>query len=437
VARRPADFDLTTLAIPERGNRVFFIDKATPGFGVRVTSAGACSFVLDYRTLEGRQRRITIGDAGRWDKGEWRPGSWTLKAAKDQAQEHRRKVDTGGDPMANRHEVRGAPTVDELADRFVKEHLVKRRPSTKRDYESLLKLYIRPALGRTKVSDVTHPDVEKLHREVATTAPYQANRVVAVLSKMCSLAVRWRMRPDNPVRGVERAVEHRRERYLTGAEIARLSEVLLTHPERVSANAVRLLLLTGARKGELLSAKWADFDLEEGIWVKPAATTKTARLHRIPLSAPAIELLVEMKAAVDREFEKEQRDYPQAERSPYVFPSLDGKPLTDIKKFWASACRDAGLGAWVEKRDAAGKVVKGADGTPIMAFEPNARVHDLRHTYASVLASAGLSLPIIGALLGHTQVATTSRYSHLMDDPLRAATERAAAVIGGAAQRST
>ncbi len=112
-----------------------------------------------------------------------------------------------------------------------------------------------------------------------------------------------------------------------------------------------------------------------------------------------------------------------------MFPGANGNPLRDIKHFWASVCQKAGLGEYVEKKDAAGKANKGDDGKPVMVWRANVRIHDLRHTYASILASSGLSLPVIGALLGHTQASTTQRYAHLMDDPLRAATERAGAII--------
>ena len=169
----------------------FLWDGEVKGFGVRLT-AGARAFVLDFRTTAGRQRRMTIGSFP----------NWKTSTARDEAKRLRREVDQGADPMADRAERRDAPTVDELADRFVAEHLSKRRPSTKRDYEGLLRLYIRPALGRTKVAEVTHSDIEKLHREISQKAKYQANRAAAVLSKMFSLAIRWGMRADNPVKGV-------------------------------------------------------------------------------------------------------------------------------------------------------------------------------------------------------------------------------------------
>ena len=249
-----------------------------------------------------------------------------------------------------------------------------------------------------------HKDIAVLHREIAKRAPYRANRLVAVLSVMMAKAIKEGMRDDNPTKGIERAHEEKRERFLSPAEIARLADALAAHPEKISANAIRLLLLTGARRGEVLSATWTQFDVTAGAWIKPSSHTKQKRVHRVPLSAPALSLLADMR----REAE---------DGCPYVFPSMKMskvakgttpavyEPLTEIKRTWASVCETAGL--------------------------TGVRLHDLRHSYASVLASAGLSLPIVGALLGHSQPRTTARYSHLYDDVLRAATERVGAIVTG------
>lgn len=434
MAEQLTDQSIKDLSPPEKGNRIFY-DASEKGLGLRVTSAGARAFVFNYRTKGGTERRITIGTAGRWDEKTWVQGAWTLKAARKRARDLRQRVDQGEDPMGDIHAERAAPTVSDLADRFEAEHLPRRRPTTIDSYKRLLRVHIRPAIGTKKVADLRHADVEAMHSKIASEAPYAANRAVAVLSKMLSLAVRWEMRGDNPARGVERSPEQKRERYLTGAEMASLSDALAAHPEKTSANAVRLLLLTGARKGETLAATWKDFDLQAGIWIKPAATTKTAKLHRVPLSAPAIALLATMKADADKEFEKERRDYPAAVPCPYVFPGSDRKPLTDIKHFWTSVCVKAGMAEAIQKKDGAGRPLRDKDGKPVMVWQTTARIHDLRHTFASVLASSGLSLPIIGALLGHTQAATTQRYAHLLDDPLRAATERAGAVISAGGKK--
>jgi integrase len=211
--------------------------------------------------------------------------------------------------------------------------------------------------------------------------------VVETVRKAFNLAIRWGWRTDNPASGVHRNHEEKRVRYLTAGEILSLSEALMTHPEKTSANAIRLLMLTGARRSEVLGARWDMFDLAAGVWVKPSAHTKQRQEHRVPLSAPAIELLRDMKGNTI---------------SPYVFTGADGKPLTDIKRTWLAVCRKAGLAEQAPKRTRSGKRVYGNDGNPLMAWRSTARIHDLRHTYASVLASEGLSLPIIGAILTRT-----------------------------------
>jgi integrase len=371
------------------------------GLAPRVTAADARAWVMRYRA-EGIERLHTIGSIEAWPAEKVWP----------EAAELRRMIDTGADPRKERKARQDAPTVADLADRFEAEHLTKRRAATARDYRMMLRLYVRPELGNVRVAAVRRSDIDKLHGDIASgkltpkrqPAPYTANRVIATLSKMFALAIGWEMRADNPARGIEREPEEKRQRFLSLAEIARLSAALAAHPEQSSANATRLLLLTGARRGEALSASWDQFDLGSGVWLKPAATTKQKKDHRLPLSAPALQLLAGMKTAADKENERRTRDGLPA--LPFLFPGKDGKPQTDIKHFWAAICKKADL--------------------------QGVRVHDLRHTYASILASSGLSLPIIGALLGHTQMQTTQRYAHLMDDPLRAATERAGAIIDGA-----
>jgi integrase len=233
------------------------------------------------------------------------------------------------------------------------------------------------------------------------------------------------MRSDNPARGIEREPEERRERFLTPAEIGRLADALAAHPEKLSANALRLLLLTGARKGEMLSARWSEFDLAAGVWTKPSAHTKTKKEHRVPLSAPAVALLTEMRAEAEKEQKKSRRN---AEPE-FVFAVGDNQHLVEIKRAWLSICKTAGLAELVDAVDGAGRPQKDAKGHPVRVWQATVRIHDLRHTYAAVLASSGLSLPIIGALLGHTQAATTHRYAHLLDDPLRAATERMGSLV--------
>jgi integrase len=387
---------------PASGNRITY-DRgkdAVRGFGVRVTAAGAKtagvkSFVLNYR-VAGRERRYTIGGYP----------AWSVSAARDEAKRLRQDIDRGIDPLAEREAERAAATVNELADRYLAEHAEPKKRTALGDRQTLDR-HVRPRLGALKVKAVTFADIDRLHRAISGTAPYQANRVLSLLSKAFALSVRWGMRADNPVKGVERNPEEKRYRYLTGEELRRLTEALDSHSSQAAANAIRLLLLTGARRGEVLGATWDQFDLGARVWTKPSSHVKTKREHRVPLSASTVQLLAEMKAAAAR-----QAAGKRGEPSPFLFPARfgDGPHRTEIKESWASICAAARL-----------------DGV---------RLHDLRHTYASFLASAGLSLPVIGALLGHTQPGTTARYAHLFDDPLRAATERVGAIVAGSSATS-
>jgi integrase len=392
MASKLTDKIVKGLRAPETGNRITY-DSDVKGFGIRVTAAGSRAFVLNYRTRVGRDRRYTIGQFP----------DWGTNAAREEAKALKKRIDRGEDPMAEIEAGRDAKTVADLCKRFLVEHSErKNRASTTESYRAILDNWVLPKIKHLKAGEVLYGDIEDLHAFVTKAGgPYAANRMLAVLSKAFNLAIRWRWRTDNPVRGVERNQEVKRQRYMSFDEIAALIKALDAHPDKQAADIVRLLLLTGARRGEVLKARWDQFDLGAGVWTKPGATTKQKTQHRIPLSAPARVLLAEILAEADR-----AAAVAGTELSPWVFPGrLDG-PREGVKRPWAEISKAAGL-----KGDKA------------------VRIHDIRHSYASILASAGLSLPIIGQLLGHTQASTTHRYSHLFDDPLRAATERVGAIV--------
>jgi integrase len=396
MAQKLTDTTISKLPKPKTGNRITYDDdgdKRVPGFGVRTTAAGARSFILNYRTRGGRERRITIGAVG----------DWKIKAAREEARTLRRRIDQGEDPLAALEANRDAKTVADLAARFLTEHSErKNRASTTAGYRSFLDRWVLPKLKHLKVAEVTFSDIDGLHARVTTEGgPYVANRVLAVLSKMFNLSIRWQWRTDNPARGVERNQEEKRQRYMSYEEIAALIKAMDEHEDQQACNIIRLLLLTGARRGEVLSARWEQFDLATGVWIKPGATTKQKTAHRVPLSAPARQLLSE----ISTEAQKAARSH--SERSPWVFPGrVTDQHRESVRRCWAEVCNAAGL-----------------------TGDKAVRIHDIRHSYASILASAGLSLPVIGQLLGHTQPATTARYAHLFDDPLRAATERVGAIV--------
>jgi integrase len=371
------------LPVPAKG-AVLYRDDGARGLGCRVTANGIRSFVLRYVTRNGRERLHTIGQFG--------AGGWTVQAARQEARRLRALIDQGIDPAQEIADERAAPTMRDLVERFEAEHLPRRRPGTAYAYTRTLRLHVEPHFGKhRKVAEVSFEDVDALHRSVTSKAgPYAGNRTLAVLSKMFSLAVRWRMRSDNPVKGVERNTEAKRKRYLSGDELVRLTEALRQHHDQQVANIFRLLLLTGARKGEVLGMQWADVDLEKGVWSKPGSTTKQKTEHVVPLSAPARQLLAEMQTLAN--------------------------PKKPLGKYVFSETR-SGTGHIVELKNGWRHITKSANITAL-------RIHDLRHTFASQLVSSGASLPLIGALLGHSNPTTTARYAHLFDDPQRQAVER-------------
>jgi integrase len=372
---------VASLPVPPRGNQRY-PDSELPGFNAQITAGGSRAYVLRYRA-RGVSRQLTIGTTA----------AWTVVAARNEARRLRRLIDQGRDPLAEEKAERDAPTVADLAKRYETEHLPGKRPRGAHEDRAMLRDHILPAIGKLKVSDVAQADIRKMHRGITKTGkPVRANRVLACARAMFNMsAAEWNMRADNPCKGVKPNPEDARERFLSPAEIARLSTALDNHPERNTVALVRFLMLTGARYTEAATATWGQFDLAGGTWTKPSSHTKQKRQHTVPLSAPALALL---------------NDLLRTARGPWVFPSPEtGRPLVTIKTAWKHICRDADL--------------KGV------------RIHDLRHSYASVLAGAGASLQLIGSLLGHVQIATTMRYAHLADDARRAAAERAGAVIAG------
>ena len=377
------------LPAPARDNKIFY-DSDQPGFGVRVTANGHRSFILNYTVRgTGRERRYTIGSFP----------SWSTVGARAEAQRLRRLVDNGGDPLGRIEDERSAPTMADLIERFAGEHFSRLRPSTARKYRELIGNHVRPHFGtHTKVADVGFADVDRLHRKItAAGSPYAANRTLSVVSKMFTLAIRWGMITVNPCKSIERNLESKRKRYLSDDELTRLIAVLAEQPNKQSVNIIRILLMTGARKGEVLSMRWADIDLGTGIWTKSASATKQKADHVVPLSGPVRQLLSEI--------------YGSGPQGEFVFPSSHGAPRIDISTIWEKLCKAAGI--------------------------EGLRIHDLRHSFASQLASGGASLPLIGALLGHASPATTHRYAHLFQDPQRAAVEKVAAVITAAGGKTS
>ncbi|MCI4660325.1 MAG: site-specific integrase [Neomegalonema sp.] len=359
-------------------------DEALPGFGVRVKPSGVRSYIVQYRSQpSGTSRRMTLGKHG---------PLLSFEQARKQARAILADAQRGEDPADERHKARRAPTMAQLAEDYLERHArPNKRPKSVRDDEAMLRNHILPALACSKVEHVSRRDIEKLHLKLKEK-PYLANRVLSLLSKMFNLAKSWHWQSDNPATGIPKYPEAKRQRWLSNDELSRIVEILEQHPNRRAADAVLLQLLTGARIGEVLSARVQDIDLTLGVWTKASHQTKQKRTEHLPLSAQAVALLADIMTRLDA-------------GEAYLFPGdRPGRPLTSIKLFWCSVLRQAGITDY--------------------------RIHDNRHTYASHLVSSGLSLEIVGRLLGHTQAATTQRYAHLADDPLRAATERFATKMG-------
>lgn len=390
-------------ALKPSAKRFVVWDSEISGFGIRVAPSGRKSYVLKYRVGGGRSGRVRWAVIGTH-------GTLTPDQARETARRWASDVAAGGDPAGAKADLRNAPTVSDLLDMYLSDHVDKKnKDSTARNAALLVDKVIRPALGKIKVADVSVGDVSRFHTANAKT-PYQANRALSALSKAFALAENWGMRPagSNPCSKVGRFKEQSRERFLSGAEFKRLGDVLALaerEPLRIAGadgkerlaqvnpqavRAIRLLIFTGARVGEILGLRWEYIDAGNGRANLP--DSKTGK-KVIQLPAPALEILAAAECPEDGKG--------------YVIRGGNGAdpevPLVNIKGPWGVIRQAAGL-----------------DGV---------RLHDLRHAFASIAVAGGFSLPMIGALLGHRETKTTQRYAHLADDPQRAAADQIAGRI--------
>jgi len=409
-------------------------DSEVRGFRLIVSPSGTRRFVASYRVL-GKSSMKAIGTFP----------NLTVEEAREAAREVLRTARSGTDPQEQERalrkaaeEVRGAPTVAALAKVYLEDYAEQQalRPNTVRHSRHLLGLAT-ASLGKRKVAEVTITDVRKLHGdtrskgiEVGSKGVYQANRLLAVLSKAFGLAIERGWRTDNPCKGVRKFPEDQRWRNLTNDEVGRLLQACRAYEagvrrraeplkqaqaygppsllerkamDREAADAIRLLLLTGARLQEVLRAEWPQFNLDEGLWEKPSAHTKTKRQHRLELGTWAAQQVEEMATR------KSHPVYlfpgkPELRRKGAAVDIKTGKPKgitprADLRHPWEEVCR--------------------------MAEIEDVKLHDLRRTLASFMLSGGASLAAVGKALGHTQAATTQRYATLAPSVQRAGIEEA------------
>ena len=383
---------------------IFLWDSELKGFGLKVTPAGSKVYIVQYR-VGGRgspTKRFTIGKHG---------APWTTDKARAKAKVILGDVADGNDPQQRKAADRKAMTVADLCDKYLKEGCATKKDSTIATDRGRIERHIKPLLGRKRVKDLTANDIRRFMADIADGKTSQtvktgkfglarvtggkgtATRTVGLLGGIFSFAVADGIIERNPVQGVKRYADKRNERYLSLSELTRLGETLVQaeadgeHPYAIQS--IRLLLLTGCRKSEILSLKWHEVDF--GLGCLRLDDSKTGQ-KIVPLGAPALKVLA---------------DLPRIAGSEFVFPSLksDGH-YVGLPKAWLRIRAKAAL--------------------------EGVRLHDLRHSFASVGAGAGMGLQIVGKLLGHADPKTTARYAHIADDPARVAADRISGAIAQA-----
>ena len=380
-------------------------DADVKGFVLRVFPSGRRVFGVKYR-LGSRQRWFTIGEFG---------SPWTVEEARTKAASILRSADDGVDLQSVKQERRHALTIDELVERYLEDGpraKPDKRASSWRHDASRLRRHVVPLVGKKSVLELTHKDVERMQSDIIagkTQATIKGKKrgvarvrggetiaggVVRTFSAMMSWAIREGLAKTNPCMGVRRLAPPKRERYLSTAEIHSVLKAADTLAEEGTipqsfADAVKVLALTGARRGEILELQWAEVDFTRSRIILPRLRSKTGE-KSIPLTTAALDIL---------------RRQPRLSEV-HVFPGKGGKgPIIGVSKRWGLVRSRAGF--------------------------PDLRMHDLRHSFASLAVANGASLFLVGKALGHSQATTTERYAHLADETVRKVAEGVAREILG------
>lgn len=381
VVKLDANFALTATCPPGR-QKIDYYDQIVSGFILEVRSTGSKTYSLRYRDSHDRQRQFKIGNAA----------DLSFDRAKKEAIKVRARVTTGDNPAEEKQVKRTIVSVKQLADRYL-EHVrsYKRSPDIDERY---LRNHIVPKFGHLRLDEVMQADVvtwlaSKV--KVEGYAPATVNRLHVVISYMFKLAKRWSMpgAEINPLQGVSLLkMNNQLERFLSPEETRRLRDAVDASENTQLRFIVALLLLTGARKRELLDARWEDFDIDRRSWRIPMS--KSGKARHVPLSAAAIEVIGQL------------RRFPECA---FLVPNpKTRKPYVSIFFCWNKARIEAGL--------------------------PDVRIHDLRHSAASNMVNSGQSLYVVAKVLGHAQMTTSQRYAHLSNDTLLAAVNAGADVMG-------
>ena len=347
-------------------------DGSLPGFGCRVFESGAKSFILDYRAATGRKKRLTLG----------KYGPLTPDEARKRAMRALNAISDGGDPLAEKRAKREAVTVKEAGAIYIERHAKPHKKSW-RDDQRRLAAKIYPTLGNRPLASLTREDVLKLHTSIGMAAPYEANRVAALLGTLWNVAEAHGLVPENapsPVRKLTKFAERSRDRWVTEEEMPRLMKALRQESDEYVRAYFLLMLLLGTRKQELLSAKWTQVDFNRSEFHVPQ--NKADRPFVLPLCDEAVTLL---------------KTLPRMLANPHIFPSpvAPGLPMRDVK------------GQWLRVQKAA-------------ALE-DVTIHDLRRTCGAWLATHGVSLITIGRILNHAEKGVTDVYARLAESSLRVA----------------